>query len=245
MTPPLLTVLVTVLLAASVVAALSWILRRGIALLPLRRQATLERARPALEVLLAVLALAWIASVVFAVQPRALLAGLAALLAILVAAGWFAVRDVISGAVLRAENVYEVGQWLRVAGMEGRIRQIGVRSIEIESDDGSRTRLPYSQLVRAPLARSGRGEGTKAHTFTVTVPPSMPAAGVVAELRAATLSSFFASATRDPQIRHLPDSDGRTFELTVYAPDATFLPEVEAAVRRRLLLLVERSSGAA
>jgi small-conductance mechanosensitive channel len=224
-------------LAAAVAAALVIAgLRLALALLPLRRdrRALLSRVRPAAELAIVLAALVFAATRLAGDQSIVALVALGAVLGILVLAAWPLVRDVVSGVALRAEEAFEPDDWVRVAGVEGRVLGAGARALEIEAEDGRRTRVPYARISRSLLVRGGRAEASKAHTFTVTVSTAQPLTRHVQQLREAALLSFHASARRDPRIRMTAqDQHVWTLEVTVYALDPAFLPEIESAVRRR------------
>jgi small-conductance mechanosensitive channel len=219
-----------------VLAAAVWALRYLATLLPMgrRRRARFGRLVPLLEVVLAVAAILAIAAFILAARPTALGGVVVGLVAVLLGASWFAVRDVVTGAVLRAEDAYEPGQWLRVDHVDGRVRTVGARTLELEREDGTRVRIPYTRLAGALLVRAGGTEDPSGHTFTVELPPEMAPVHILPIIRSAARNCFFVSATRDPQIHVTSGPDGHRYDVTVFTLDRTFLPEVESAVRRRI-----------
>jgi small-conductance mechanosensitive channel len=217
----------------ALVAAI-WVVRHAGALLPARRQARYRQMTPLLEVGIAAIAILAAAALLLDARPTALTAVFVALLALLLGAGWFAIRDLVTGAVLRAEEVYEPGQWIRVDAVEGRIRTMGTRTLEIEREDGTRVRIPYTRIAGAQLIRAGRTEDPSGHTFAVELPPHMGPVRILPVIRAAALNCFFVSATREPQIHVTSGPAGHRYDVTVFTLDRAFLPEVEAAVRRRI-----------
>ena len=235
MTPtPLLEIAIVLAVAAATLIAIVWVLRRVGALLPLRRRSAYHRLVPLLEVGLAAIAILAAAVVLLGARANALTAVSVVLLALLLGAAWFAIRDLVTGAVLRAEEVYEAGQWIRVDDVDGRIRSVGARTLEIEREDGTRIRIPYTSIARARLVRAPRTEDPTGHTFSVELPPRLGPVRMLPVIRAAARNCFFVSATRDPQIHVTSGPAGHRYDVTVFTLDRTFLPEVEAAVRRRI-----------
>lgn len=225
---------------AAVLVLVFWLARRGVALVPLSRarRRALSRLFPPLGLGIVAAGLGWIA--LTAVDGRPLLAGalLATLVAALVGGGWFALQDAIAGVVLRAEAGYEPGEWIQAGGVEGRIQRVGLRSLELETEAGQHVRVPYSRIAGGLQARTGSDGVGGAHTFTLVVPRDRATLEAAAEIRLAALNCFFASATREPHIRlndegAAGDASGVAFEVTVYSPDRSFLPEIERVVRRR------------
>lgn len=221
--------------ASAILVAAVWTLRRAGAFLPRRhRRARFARIVPLLEVGLVAVAIMAVGAVLLDTRPDAFTLLLAALAAVLVGASWFAVRDVIAGAVLRAEDPYEPGQWVRVDDVEGRIRSVGVRTIELDRDDGATVRIPYARITSAFLVRAGRSEESGSHTFALELPPELPPIRALPIIRAAARNCFFVSATREPYVHVTSGPVGHRYEVTVFTMDRTFVPEIEAAVRRRL-----------
>lgn len=214
-----------------------WALRRVATLLPMgrRRRARFVRFIPLLEVALAVAAILAIAAFILAAQPTALTLVVVALGAVLLGASWFAVRDAVTGAVLRAEDAYQVGQWLRVDAVDGRVRNVGARTLELERDDGTRVRIPYTRLAAALLIRAGGTEDPSGHTFTIELPPALAPVRILPVIRSAARNCFFVSATRDPEVHVTSGADGHRYDVTVFTLDRTFLPEIESAVRQRIV----------
>ncbi|HUG40590.1 MAG TPA: mechanosensitive ion channel domain-containing protein [Longimicrobiales bacterium] len=225
--------LVVAVVGAALFAAV-WTLRRAGALLPLRRRGRYRRLVPLLELGLAAAAILTAAALLLDSRPTALAAVSVALLALVLGAAWFAIRDLVTGAVLRAEEVYEPGQWIRVDDVDGRIREVGARTLEIEREDGTRVRIPYTGIAGAHLVRAARTEDPTGHTFTVALPPGLGPVRMLPVIRAAARNCFFVSATRDPQVHVTSGPAGHRYDITVFTLDRTFLPEVESAVRRRI-----------
>jgi potassium-dependent mechanosensitive channel len=228
--------ILAIVIGLVVLAAAIWSLRKVAALLPMgrRRRARLVRLLPLLEVALAVATILAIAAFILAAQPTALTAVVVALAAVLLGASWFAVRDSVTGAVLRAEDAYQVGQWLRVDAVDGRVRTVGARTIELEREDGTRVRIPYTRLAAALLIRAGGTEDPSGHTFTVDLPPALAPVRILPVIRSAARNCFFVSATRDPEVHVSSSADGHRYDVTVFTLDRTFLPEIESAVRERI-----------
>jgi small-conductance mechanosensitive channel len=211
-----------------------WALRRAGALLPPRHRSRYCRFTPLLGVGLASAAILTVAALLLDASPTAVTAASVALLALLLGATWFAMRDLVTGAVLRAEEAFEPGHWIRVHDVDGRIREVGVRTLEIEREDGTRVRIPYTALAAAHVIRAARTEDPTGHTFTVELPPELAPVRILPVIRSAARNCFFVSATRDPQVHVTSGATGHRYDVTVFTLDRTFLPEVEAAVRRRI-----------
>lgn len=143
-------------------------------------------------------------------------------------------RDVLVGAVLRAEGSLEPGGIVAFDGSRGRIRRLGIRSFEMDGPDGSVERIPYAMAARGRLGRLASEHGIAAHTFAV----KMPADSVEVfreHIRLAVLNHPCTPVRRPPVMRILSaNSLSPDLEVTVYSASPEHAARVEGTVRRLL-----------
>jgi small-conductance mechanosensitive channel len=196
----------------------------------------LAHLTPLLEAMLVFGALAWLVLRFTDGRNDVRLGALVLLLAVAVGAAWFAVRDLVAGVILRTEDRFEPDQSLRVGDVSGRIQRVGYRSLDVETEAGERVRVPWHRVAGSTTARTGITDGAPAHTFHVPVPRSLSRNAATARIRTAALNSFHASPRREPRVRlHHEEGDARVYEVTVFALQPEFLPEVESAVREAVV----------
>jgi hypothetical protein len=151
------------------------------------------------------------------------------------AAAWSSRRslsDWASGVFLRSEGTLRPGARIGVGVERGRIRHLGLRSVEVEVEDGRVLRLPYTSLAEAAVEVSPEEIAARSHTFTVDVPADSDTGEISSRLAAAALLSPWSSSQPGPSVRLLGESEGALrFEVTVYPVDPAFVSKVESAVR--------------
>lgn len=208
-------------------------LRWFVDLLPLSRsrRELVARASPVIATLVALVFALFAAGSVFGGHPQALPFALVLVVAAFVAAGWSAIRDFVSGVVLKAEGVCDVGDHVRIGKLEGRIETMGLRAMTLETVDSDVAVVPYGTLARESIVRTHAVESGQAHAFRAPLPKSLSLAEARTRIRAAALGNHWASFVREPEI---VGKDAGEIEVTVYALDPDRAPEVESAVRRAL-----------
>ncbi len=199
-----------------------------------RQRSLFYRLLPLAEVVIGLLLLVWLLWAFLPEGPVYLWIAVGLMAALLVAGGWFGVRDFISGVILRTENSYRAGQWIKVKAAEGFIQKVGYRGLTLETEQGVQVRLPYGTLVSQPLVMADRLEETTAHTFHLTLPSNeRPVGDLIAALREQVLTSFWASVRREPYIQFKKEDNGVLhFDVTVYALDDPFHADLEHTLRR-------------
>lgn len=211
------------------------LLRRAVDVLPLgpARRATARRWLPAAQLAFAIVVLVLVA--VYALGRTHALVVAAAIAVVITGAAWFAIRDLVAGVVLRAEHDLQPGNTMRAGEAAGTIVRVGARSVEVETVDGRRIRVPWARLGAGPLAVSPPSESGGALRFTVTLPRRGGGRDDVARIRAAALHAFFASTRREPLVQlAAEDERSRSYDVTIYAADPAFLPAIEEYVSTHL-----------
>lgn len=154
---------------------------------------------------------------------------------VLVVAVWscrWALSDWANGVMLRSEGTLRPGGRVGTGTGGGRIRRLGLRSVEVEAQDGHLMRLPYTGLARADVVVSSDETAARSHTFPVQVDGHDDIAALSEAMTTTALLSPWSSAQPAPTVRVVERSEsGVRFEVTVHPVDPAFVSRVEEAVR--------------
>jgi len=149
--------------------------------------------------------------------------------------GWSsrrALSDWASGITLRAEGTLRAGVRIGVGTERGRVRRLGLRSAEVEAENGRVLRLPYTGLAEANIEVGSDEDSGRSHTFTVDIDGTVDVGELSDRVVAGALLSPWSAAVPSPQVRVLDRGrDGLCLEVTVYPVDPAFVMKVEEAVR--------------
>ncbi|HYD57286.1 MAG TPA: mechanosensitive ion channel family protein [Burkholderiales bacterium] len=109
--------------------------------------------------------------------------------AILTAVVAFAMQDtlgnVLAGIAIQLDHSVQVGDWVKVGALEGRVRDIRWRSALIETRDWETLVVPNSQLMKSSVAILGRREAAPLQLrrrLNFMVDPGVPPARVIATI---------------------------------------------------------------
>jgi small-conductance mechanosensitive channel len=120
-------------------------------------------------------------------------------------------RDLLAAVMISFEGRHRIGDDVRVAGLEGRVIELGLRSVVVRRRDGSECGIPNSRFMAAEVVRLNLPSGEAPLEFEVAIAPGRDVEHARHEVvQAALLSPFaapgslpevFVVATEGPQLR--------------------------------------------
>ncbi len=138
------------------------------------------------------LAVAWVsAALLVAAASGYSLSGVITTSAVLTAIIGFSLQDtignVIGGLALQLDNSVEVGAWITVGGVSGRVAEIRWRYTALMTRDGELVLLPNSVLMKSQVTVLARGlqPGRWRRTVTFFVDPRYPPTDVIEAVESA------------------------------------------------------------
>ena len=172
-----------------------WLVRRILPYLaargPSRLRLYLLAAVPIIRLLLLVFAIPWIVPIVFNItfQNFLVISGAAS-----VAIG-FAFKDYVSsliaGVVALIERPYRPGDWVRVGGDYGEVRNMGLRAIHVLTPDANMVSIPNSKIWTDNISNSNDGAKTLMCVADFYLMPRHDAALVRSVLQDVALTSAY------------------------------------------------------
>jgi small-conductance mechanosensitive channel len=221
------------LLLALLLFGLFHALRYLLKVLPMTkaRRSALLRVLPTAELLAGLLYVLSAIPLVFKDHPDYSPIVLSVMLGGVVWVSWFAIRDFMAGVFLKAGKVCRTGDHVRLDGIEGRVKSMGFRVVEIVSASGDEIVVPYSRISRQSISRLPTVDGLARHSFRIDVPPGLPPLQAKAMVWTAALNDHWASLKRDPQV---DIASNGSLDITVYALTPDHGPLIEQSVRGQL-----------
>ncbi len=116
-------------------------------------KATIIRVFPSFELFVWLWFIIWSCSIIFlnfAAFPVIMAFIVVIIMGIL---AWYLLRDIVSGLILCSENGFEPGQVIKTPFIQGTIKKLGYRSIEIISSNGEQVKVPYTMLMNTTVIK--------------------------------------------------------------------------------------------
>jgi len=176
----------------------------------------------------------WSVSVIFQdqVEYARIFSGL--LILLIVAISWSLIRDIISGFLIRMEGTYHHNSHVRIHDVEGTVRKLGFRSLEIETERGETIRIPYKIVDDELTVKSYPVETIKSHTFDIAVPKSKDVNVYKEEIKFQLLNSHWSSLRKDPSVKFIDEvTDAFVLRVTAYTLDKKYFDDVERFINKK------------
>ena len=179
----------------------------------------------------------WSISVIFVGPPVSARVFSGMLILLVVGISWSLIRDIISGFLIRMEGTYHNNSHVRIHGVEGTVRKLGFRSMEIETDRGETIRIPYKIVEDELTVMSYPIETIKSHTFDISVPKSKDVNDYREEIKFQLLNSHWSSLRKDPQVKFIDEvADAYVLRVTAYTLDKKYFQDVERFIKKKFAM---------
>lgn len=122
-------------------------------------------------------------------------------LVLILAGGWYFVRDFMAGVILKAEMPLEPGQHISTPHIQGVLKKAGYRSAEVETDTGRSVRIPYSRLTGEILSYEKSARDLKQQEIELRIGSQLPMHEVREKITAELLLLPWISPGERPHIR--------------------------------------------
>jgi len=147
-----------------------------------------------------------------------------AVLAILLIAFWRFVVDFVSGLVFRIQDNYRVNQRVQLKNVVGVISYLRTTHVELESEDGERILIPYSefanQIVRMPSVQE------KLKQFSIQISASKVSSAE--DLNLMVLSCPWIIADKNPRITF--NEEELIYRISGHTIDLKYLPKIRSYI---------------
>ena len=127
------------------------------------------------------------------------------------------------------------------SGITGRLLNLGITTITLESTTGDRIKIPYTKLINETVARHEASDMIKPFDMMLQVPKSMSKDRWIVALRRQVLLLPWASTIRVPVVQwKREDEQQHTFNLRIYCLSDEQAHRVESHLRH---VYTDQSSG--
>ncbi len=144
---------------------------------------------------------------------------------------WFVFRDILAGVLLKTEKSLQPGQLLKTPVVEGRIKKLGTRSLELINEAGETVKIPYSRLSNELFILPPEDEDSLPHQLQLPIPRGQAPDSVKKQVHERLLTMPW--VINPPPVVEVKknDSGGHSLHLTFYTHILTHALIVEEKLR--------------
>lgn len=141
-------------------------------------------------------------------------------LAILLMAFWRFIKDFVSGLVFRIQDNYRIDQRVQLKNAIGVIVDLKTTLVELESDDGERIMIPYSEFANQSIRKPSIQEQLK--QFSIEIKGTE--VEDIHQLSQTVLSCPWIIADKNPRVTYVQEND--VYRISGHTLDLKYLPKI-------------------
>ncbi|MBU2444173.1 MAG: mechanosensitive ion channel [Bacteroidetes bacterium] len=129
---------------------------------------------------------------------------------------WLAGRDILAGIILKFENSLELGNLITSDNTSGKIKKLGLRTVQLETETGELFTVPYTKISSEKVSIRRKENRYKYFEGEITVEGRIPPAEISEILLKKLMLSHYASVKTKPSVNFLGINEGKyKFKVTV------------------------------
>ncbi|MCB0281751.1 MAG: mechanosensitive ion channel [Calditrichae bacterium] len=199
----------------------------------LKRKA-IKEYYPLLEVALWFIFIFWSINVVLKDSFYHMIAIISLAIIVAASAGWFIVRDLFAGIVLRFSDHFIAGQFIQIGQQSGQINQVGLLSLSVQQENGAVVKIPWSRINGSIYSKTDSSDKINRLEFPLEVSNSISSEILYSRIRQAILLSTGCSLNREPQLQIINNGDKQRVNITAYALSPDYFTHIESNVKNAI-----------
>jgi len=144
---------------------------------------------------------------------------------------WYVLKDLIAGIVFKTSNPLAINDHITVAGVSGKIIEIGQNILKIENDSGRIITIPYSKITGEIIQMHFPSQSLLSHCFLFKMEliyETEQVFEIIEKLRITILSLPWASQKKEPMIIIKDEGPNDIlFSITVFSLDNGYFTRIE------------------
>ncbi|NCB43578.1 MAG: mechanosensitive ion channel [Clostridia bacterium] len=191
-----------------------------------------QKAFPLIEIVFWIAFVFWATGMLF--TDNVLYSSVIIILVVIIAGlfSWFILRDVIAGAIFRAQNDLNKGDFVKIGDLSGQIKSVGITHIEITSDNGQNIKIPNTHLSRDLISGMTTPEGMDEYKFNLVFDNRFAKSEIEEKIRFEIANSPWCNFKNPPVIKlQKEDTTGTSWDVLIYTLNHSHFRTVERNLR--------------
>jgi len=221
---------VKLIAVALMLFAILWLLKLVFKNTPLRKsvRGRVERIMPLVEGIVWLGFMLWCIGQLIRNEIWTSIGVLVIIILIVVLLFWLVIRDYLAGIVLKIDGTVKKNDWIRVKHIEGKITELGNRTMIVMTTSGETVNIPYSTISGEISAKPNPGEELINHSFELKLSKISDAESIITDLNRGILNAPWSSVNKNPEIKLISDdSEYYTFEINIFSLRMVYFQKIK------------------
>ena len=146
----------------------------------------------------------------------------------------YSLKDIIAGVFFKLSGQFSKDDVLKSGEFSGKIRKLGLHSIELETESRKSVFIPYSKIIENINVRLDTPEKQSAYTFRIDVPKVANENALTGEIKNSLISLPWVSVKVMPSVKLISRTASHlTFEISIHAINSSYIVKTEKMLEEK------------
>ncbi len=214
-----------------------WLVKLAIRNTPVRKsvRSRIDRILPSIEGIVWFGFMLWSAGQLIQNEVWNAIGVLIIILLLLVLLFWLVIRDYVAGIILKTDGSIKTNDWIRVRDIEGKIKELGGRTMIVRTESGETVNIPYSTISGEISAKPNPAEEIINHSFEIKLSKATDAETAITQIKKSILNAPWSSVKKNPEIRLINDNSSYYhFEINLFSLRTVYFQKIKEYLIHRL-----------
>ncbi len=150
--------------------------------------------------------------------------------------GWFLLKDIFAGIIFRIQNNYAQGEYVQFGAISGRLHELQLTHISLNTQDGKAIRIPYSRLGNEIISVKLETKSYENNRFELSVKSKYTKNEAEERILTILNNTPWRLGNSLPLVNFVKeDKDWYTFEIHVQVRNQKHLNHIKDSLSKRFL----------
>lgn len=148
----------------------------------------------------------------------------------------FSLKDIIAGVFFKSSGQFSKNDILNTDEFSGRIKKLGLHSLELETESRKTIFIPYSKIIENINVRLDTPEMKSAYTFRVDIPKAVNENAMADEIKNYLVSLPWISVKVMPRVKIISRTSTHiAFEISIHTINSSYILKTEKYLEEKFL----------
>ncbi|MCF6365556.1 MAG: mechanosensitive ion channel family protein [Bacteroidales bacterium] len=143
--------------------------------------------------------------------------------------------DFVAGIILKSDSSISTGDFITTSNFSGIISKFNYRTLELELQNKSIAKIPYSEILNKSLVKEKRSRSISAHSFEITTSKKKKLDELIKSIEQTIILLPWVSIKQTPEIKPVSETNNTyLLEITIFANNKDMYFKIEKFIKEKI-----------